>query len=150
MRGLGSLPSNIAIDTGPLLLPVTREPGWDKIKELFAMHERGDLTLCLGLFNIIELIFAMHKLGYHMETSLRYSALIYEKFNVIRSLQYAVWMGKLRAKAYELNYAIPWGDISSAAVAIHMNIPVIVLDEDKHFNQVLTICDKLNLSLIHI
>jgi len=152
LKELKSLPSNIAIDTGPLLLPITREPGWSKIRKLLRMHEEGEVLLHIGLFNISELVYAMLRLGYDMKTSLRYAALIYERLKVIKNSQYATWMGKLRAKAYELNYSIPWGDISSAAVAVYMNIPVLALDKDKHFDKLSTICRKLNkqIQIIHV
>ena len=143
MRELRSLPDNIVIDTGPLLLPLTREPGWDKVRKLLVMHERGEITLHVGLFNIAELISAMHRLGYDMEISLRYATLVSEKLNVINDIQYTMWMGKLRVGAYQRGYNIPWGDISSAAVAISLNIPVLILDEDKHFDQIMMICNKL-------
>lgn|GEM_PF-1995175 len=149
---LKNLPNNIVIDTWPLLLPLTREPGWDKIRTLLNIHEKGRITLHIGLFNVSELVSAMHKLGFDMKTSLGYATLVYRKLNVVKSLQYALWMGKLKLKTYEHDYTVPWGDISSAAVAVHMNIPVLVLDEDKHFDQLLTICRKLNkqIQIIHV
>jgi len=137
------LPDNIVIDTGPLLLPLTREPGWDKVRKLLVMHERGEITLHVGLFNIAELVSAMHKLGYDMEVSLRYATLISEKMNVINDIQYTMWMGKLRIKAHQRRYNIPWGDLSSAAAAISLDLPVLILDEDKHFDQIMTICNEL-------
>ncbi len=143
MRELRSLPDNIVIDTGPLLLPLTREPGWDKVRKLLVMHERGEITLHVGLFNIAELVSAMHKLGYDMEVSLRYATLISEKMNVINDIQYTMWMGKLRIKAHQRRYNIPWGDLSSAAAAISLDLPVLILDEDKHFDQIMTICNEL-------
>jgi len=143
MRELRSLPDNIVIDTGPLLLPLTREPGWDKVRKLLVMHERGEITLHVGLFNIAELVSAMHKLGYDMEVSLRYATLISEKMNVINDIQYTMWMGKLRIEAHQRRYNIPWGDLSSAAAAISLDLPVLILDEDKHFDQIMTICNEL-------
>ncbi|RLG44157.1 MAG: hypothetical protein DRN78_00545 [Thermoproteota archaeon] len=137
------MPDNIVIDTGPLLLPLTREPGWDKVRKLLVMHERGEITLHVGLFNIAELVSAMHKLGYDMEVSLRYATLISEKMNVINDIQYTMWMGKLRIKAHQRRYNIPWGDLSSAAAAISLDLPVLILDEDKHFDQIMTICNEL-------
>jgi len=75
-----------------------------------------------------------------------------ERLKVIKNSQYATWMGKLLAKAYEHNYSISWRDISSAAVAVYMNIPVLVLDEDKYFDKLSTICRKLNkqIQIIHV
>ena len=143
MRELRNSPNNMAIDTGPLLLPLTREPGWDKIMKLLNLHEKGEVVLRVGLFNISELAHAMHRLGYDVDTSLRYAILVSEKLDVIGNLRYAIWMSRLRIGAYELRYKIPWGDISSATVAHLMDIPVIALDEDRHFNQIMTICNKL-------
>jgi len=147
VKELKSLPSNIAIDTGPLLLPVTREPGWDKIRKLLDMHEKGEITLHIGLFNISELISAMYGLGYDVKTSLTYATLIYRRLNIVKDLQYTILMGRLQLKARELKYSIPWGDISSAATALRMKIPVLALDEDKHFNKILMVCNKLNMSI---
>ena len=90
LRGLRNLPDNIVIDTGPLLLPLTQEQGWDKVRKLLVMHERGEITLHVGLFNIAELISAMHRLGYDMEISLRCATLISEKLNVINNIQYTM------------------------------------------------------------
>ena len=130
MKELRNSPNNMAIDTGPLLLPLTREPGWDKIMKLLNSHENGEVVLHVGLFNIGELAYAMHRLGYDVDTSLRYAILVSEKLDVIGNLRYAIWMSRLRIGAYELRYNIPWGDISSATVAHLMEIPVIALDEE--------------------
>jgi len=138
-----SLPRSMAIDTGPLILPITRERGWEKIKKLLAFHERGELTLHVGLFNVVELIYVMHRLGYDVRTTMEYASLILDKLGIVRDDRYVLWMGKLRIEAYRHGYNIPWGDISSAATALTLNIPVIVLDEDKHFNRIIAICRKL-------
>ena len=143
MRELKSLPSSIAIDTGPLLLPITREPGWDKIRRLLVMHERGVVTLYVGLFNISELSYAMYRLGFDEETALKYSILVSERLNIIKDVQYATWMSKIRIRSYEHGYNIPWGDISSAAVALSLDIPVVALDEDKHFNYIALLGSEL-------
>jgi len=58
-KELKSLPSNIAIDTGSLILPITREPGWCKIRKLLHMHEEGEVMPHIGLFNISEIVYAM-------------------------------------------------------------------------------------------
>lgn len=128
MRGLRNLPSSIAIDTGPLLLPITRERGWNKVRELLEMHEID------------------------MELALKYARLVYEKLEIVKDIRYTTWMSTLRVGAYEHKYNIPWGDISSAAVALTLNIPVIVLDEDKHFDHIALVSNKLGRTLqaIHI
>ncbi len=152
MRGLRNLPSSIAIDTGPLLLPITRERGWNKVRELLEMHERGEITIYVGLFNICELAYAMYRLGFDMELALKYARLVYEKLEIVKDIRYTTWMSTLRVGAYEHKYNIPWGDISSAAVALTLNIPVIVLDEDKHFDHIALVSNKLGRTLqaIHI
>ena len=128
MRGLRNLPSSIAIDTGSLLLPITRERGWNKVRELLEMHEID------------------------MELVLKYARLVYEKLEIVKDIRYTTWMSTLRVGAYEHKYNIPWGDISSAAVALTLNIPVIVLDEDKHFDHIALVSNKLGRTLqaIHI
>lgn len=128
MRGLRNLPSSIAIDTGSLLLPITRERGWNKVRELLEMHEID------------------------MELALKYARLVYEKLEIVKDIRYTTWMSTLRVGAYEHKYNIPWGDISSAAVALTLNIPVIVLDEDKHFDHIALVSNKLGRTLqaIHI
>ena len=128
MRGLRNLPSSIAIDTGSLLLPITRERGWNKVRELLEMHEID------------------------MELALKYARLVYEKLEIVKDIRYTTWMSTLRVGAYEHKYNIPWGDISSAAVALTPNIPVIVLDEDKHFDHIALVSNKLGRTLqaIHI
>ncbi|RLF13967.1 MAG: hypothetical protein DRJ66_06910 [Thermoprotei archaeon] len=147
MRGPKNSLSDIVIDTGPLLLPLTQEPGWNKIKKLLELHEKGKLTIHIGLLNISELIYAMYRLGYDMETSLRYAILVSNRLKVIKDIRYIIWMGRLRVSVHDLKYNIPWGDISSAAAALSMNIPVIVLDEDKHFDEIALICSKLGKSI---
>lgn len=128
MRGLRNLPSSIAIDTGPLLLPITRERGWNKVRELLEMHEID------------------------MELALKYARLVYEKLEIVKDIRYTTWMSTLRVGAYEHKYNIPWGDISSSAVALTLNIQVIVLDEDKHFDHIALVSNKLGRTLqaIHI
>ena len=64
MRGLRNLPSSIAIDTGPLLLPITRERGWNKVRELLEMHEID------------------------MELALKYARLVYEKLEIVKDIRY--------------------------------------------------------------
>ena len=128
MRGLRNLPSSIAIDTGPLLLPITRERGWNKVRELLEMHEID------------------------MELALKYARLVYEKLEIVKDIRYTTWMSRIRVGAYEHKYNIPWGDISSSAVALTLNIQVIVLDEDKHFDHIALVSNKLGRTLqaIHI
>jgi len=64
MRGLRNLPSSIAIDTGSLLLPITRERGWNKVRELLEMHEID------------------------MELALKYARLVYEKLEIVKDIRY--------------------------------------------------------------
>ena len=152
MKELMNLSNSLVIDTGPLLLPLTREHGWRKVRKLLVMHEEGKVSLYVGLFNLAELIYAMHRLGYETGTSLRYAKLISEKLHVVNNISYMMWMGKLRVEAYRHRYNIPWGDISSTAVAISLDIPVLVLNEDKHFEQLMVICKELGkeIKVIHV
>ncbi len=143
MKELRKLSKNIAIDTGPLLLPLTREAGWESVKKILYMHERGELTLHVGLFNIGELASATYKLGFDAETALSYAKLVSEKLSVVEGTSYAMWLGMLRIESYRSKYNIPWGDISSASAALSMNIPVIVLGKDDHFKLLAKLCSNL-------
>ena len=77
--------------------------------------------------------------------------LVYEKLEIVKDIRYTTWMSRIRVGAYEHKYNIPWGDISSA-VALTLNIQVIVLDEDKHFDHIAFVSNKLGRTLqaIHI
>lgn len=147
MRETWSLPDSIVIDTGPLLLPLTREQGWDRVRELLAMHEKGEIHLYIGVFNLAEMVYAVHRLGYSVETSMRYASLVSEKLGIVSGVQYVMWMGRLRLEARKHNYNIPWGDISSAAAAISLGIPVLVLNEDTHFTKIAAIGNKLGYTI---
>ncbi|MCS7365822.1 MAG: hypothetical protein NDF54_10330 [archaeon GB-1867-035] len=152
MIELRNLPKNLTIDTGPLLLPLTREPGWKNVKNILATHEEGKITLNLGLFNIGELIYAAYRLGYNMETTLEYARLISDKLNIVKDQKYITWMGRLRIESYKHNYNIPWGNISSTSTAITQKTPLLILSRDKHFKQLTKICNKIKkpIKTIHI
>jgi len=116
------------------------------------MREKGGVSLYIGLFNVAELVYILQRFGFDADVSQRYAKLISERLNVINTTRYVMWMGKLRVEAYRHGYNIPWGDISSAAAAVTLNIPVLVLDEDKHFDQVIVLCKELGraIEIIHV
>jgi predicted nucleic acid-binding protein len=147
MREPWSLPGSIVIDTGPLLLPLTRELGWDRVRKLLAMHEKGEIHLYIGMFNLAEIVYAAYRLGYSLETSMRYASLVSEKLGIINDARYAMLMGRLRLEAHRHNYNIPWGDISSAAAALSLGTPVLVLDEDTNFTKIAAISNKLGYTI---
>ena len=151
-KGIKNLLKSIVIDTGPLLLPLTREYGWDRIRELLIMHEKGEVSLYIGLFNVAELVYILQRLGFDTDVSQKYAKLISERLNIVNTTRYVMWMGKLRVEAYKHGYNIPWGNISSAAAAATLNIPVLVLDEDKHFDRVIVLCKELGrtVEIIHV
>ncbi|RLG05946.1 MAG: hypothetical protein DRN68_07830 [Thaumarchaeota archaeon] len=142
-----SLPSKIVVDTGPLLLPLTREPGWKKIRSLLSLHEREQIKLYIGLFNIGELLHAAHKLGYNYSTATEYAALTSRELEVVANAEYALWMGRIKAEAAKQGYNIPWGNTSTIAAALHLNTPALALNQDKHFNQLAKICSNLGIQV---
>ena len=130
----------MVVDTGPLILPLTREEGWEKVREVLAMHEEGEVVLHVGLFNVGELVSVTRRLGYDLDTSLRYATLVAERLSVVRDVSYAMWMGRLRVEASRLGYNVPWGDLSSVAAAVVLNVPVLALSRDKHFDVLAEVC----------
>ena len=152
MRDPGKLPARLVVDTGILLLPLTREKGWRIARELLRLGEEGSIKLQTGLFNIAEMISVMHRMGYDRSLVLEYASLVYEKLETINNIEYSTWMGVLKAEAVEKKYNIPWGDISSAASALTTESPVVVLDNDPHFKYLAKIAKDLerNIEVLRI
>ncbi len=149
MRGieLRRLPDTFVVDTGPLLLPLTREPGWRDVRRLIRLVENRRVRLLVGLFNLAELLHATRKLGYEEDVALEYARLVARWLDIVDDVGYAVLMGRLRAKVSESDLNVPWGDISSAAAAIHSGSPALALDGDAHFDALAEAASGLNLKL---
>ncbi len=152
MSGLKRLPERIVVDTGILLLPLTREKKWRIARELLRLGEEGSIELGIGLFNIAEMVSVMSRMGYEKTLAIEYASLVCDKLNVIRDTDYSLWMGILKHKSMKKKYNIPWGDLSSASAAISTKSPVLVLDNDEHFTHIKEIVEDLdeNLEVLRI
>jgi len=147
MRGVRNLVSKplkkLVFDAGPFILLFTNEEGSDIAKEAVLLHERGEIEIFMHPNNLVESYAVLSRISEeHPELLARNvepSAVIrsaYATLNVVYDEETAMKLGALKLR-YENK---PWGDLSSAALALRLSdgekVPVIILDEEKHFEDI--------------
>lgn len=141
MKSLESKASKkFVFDAGPFILLFTNEKGSNLARKVVILHEKGETEVFIHPNNLVEayqIISKIRKQQPHLlakdvdpETVVRSA---YATLNVIQDDKTTLKLGALKLKYGSK----PWGDLSSAALALRlsneMKTPVIILDEEKHF-----------------
>ncbi|MFQ6086186.1 MAG: hypothetical protein ACE5OY_08020 [Candidatus Bathyarchaeia archaeon] len=133
----------MVFDAGPFILLFTEEKGSDTARKAVLGHERGENEIFIHPNNLSE----AYKVVYEMRGA-KPQLLVrdikpedvvrsaYATLNVIQDEGTTTNLGMLKAR-YPRK---PWGDLSSAALALRVSdkekVPVVVLDEERHLDDV--------------
>jgi len=134
------------LDAGPFILLFTNEKGSEKARKLVLMHEESELELFIHPNNLAEAYRVISKIraespemlikDVNPETVIRSA---YATLNVAQDDESTIRLGKLMMKYRNK----PWGDLSSAALALSMSneekVAVIILDNERHFEDIVEV-----------
>lgn len=140
------LSRRFVLDAGPFILLFTNEKGSETARKLVLMHEEGKLKLFIHPNNLAEAYRIISKIrtespemlikDVEPETVI-HSA--YATLKVAQDVESTICVGKLMVKYRNK----PWGDISSAALALSMSdeekVAVIILDHERHFKDLIEV-----------
>ena len=130
----------LVLDTGPFLLLFTKENGSEKIKRIIIKHEIREMDVYIHPNNLAEAYMVFNKVirektgipgkKIKPEDIIRSA---YATLNVVQDEATTIKLGELKTKYRR----VPWGDLSAAALALRLGgVPVIILDNEKHFNTI--------------
>lgn len=135
--------NRLVFDAGPFILLFTNEKGTDLARKAVTLHERREIEIFIHPNNLAESYKVISGLK---EERKRKLATPVEPETVIRSAyaslhvlcdeETTLQLGKLRSKYLDK----PWGDLSSAALALRLSkaekVPIVVLDHEEHFEDI--------------
>ncbi|MBS7627044.1 hypothetical protein KEJ51_08460 [Candidatus Bathyarchaeota archaeon] len=133
----------LVFDAGPFILLFTREKGSNIAREAVLRHERGELQIFMHPNNLSEAYGVISKIREEapklLERDIDPVMVIrsaYENIKVVQDEITTINLGRLKHKYRDK----PWGILSSAALAIRLSyrdkVPVIILDEERHFEDI--------------
>lgn len=121
----------VLLDTKPLVKLFAEEEGWEKIKEILAQIETGELEAAISVVTLTEIY---------------YKYLQEQRPDLAKTrtdqLKYALYLKKLeinpdiaiKAGEFKGNHSIPIADAFIAASAYYQN--AIVISDDPHFQKI--------------
>jgi len=132
----------LVFDTGPFLLLFTSEAGSDKARKAVLKHENGEIRIYMHPNNLAEAYKVMSRIIEEKQGTARnvkpeqVVRSAYTTFSVVYDTETTIKLGMLKLKYGEK----PWGDLSSAALSLRLSeespAPVVVLDNEKHFEDI--------------
>lgn len=130
----------LVFDAGPFVLLFTDEVGSDRARKAVIQHEEGKISIYIHPNNLSESYRVIDEIRREKPELLTRDVeprtvvrSAYSTLNVFQDEKTTINLGRLKAK-YR---AKPWGDLSSAALALTLSnkekVPVVILDGEKHF-----------------
>lgn len=130
------------LDTGPLLLAFTEEENSDKVRQMIKRHEAREIELFVHPNNLVEAYKVISMIKRDKPELLRSKGIdpkevvrsAYATLSVIQDESATLHLAEMKLKHHDK----PWGDISSAALAISLSndeekVSVIILNHERHF-----------------
>jgi hypothetical protein len=130
----------LVFDAGPFILLFTNEAGSTIARRAVTLHEKGEVEVFIHPNNLVEAFLVISKIRREnpkllirdVEPSIAVRS-AYATVNVVEDERTTLELGTLKLK-YEDK---PWGDLSSAALALRLSsrekVPVVILNEERHF-----------------
>lgn len=133
----------LVFDAGPFVLLFTNERSSTVARKAVTLHEREEIEIFMHPNNLVEAYRVISRIRKEsprlLARDVKPSIVIrsaYATLNVVQDERTTVELGKLKLK-YEDK---PWGDLSSAALALRLSegekVPVVILDEERHFSDI--------------
>ena len=134
------LPRRLVFDAGPFILLFTNEKGSDIARETVLLHEKGNVEVFIHPNNLAEAYRILSLIRREKPELLAKEVSpeivvrsAYATLNIVQDERTTICLGILKLKYRDK----PWGDLSSAALALRLSdpvkTPVIILDEERHF-----------------
>ncbi len=143
----------LIFDTGPFVLIFTNGKGSMEAREAILKHEEGKLEIFMHPNNLAEaykVISLMRRENPHFPT-VEPELIIRSAYATLRVIHDEETTAKLGMLKLEYS-GKPWGDLSSAALSLRLSekekVPVVILDDEKHFIDIKEIC-TLHVSDLH-
>lgn len=145
----------LIFDTGPFLLIFTNEKGSTEAREAILKHEEGKLEIFIHPNNLAEAYKVMRVMRRKDSNfplrSVEPEKIIRSAYATLRVIQDEETTVKLGMLKFEYS-GKPWGDLSSAALSLRLSekemVPVVILDNEKHFEDIKEI-STLRISDLH-
>lgn len=126
-------------DTGPFLLLFTREKGSDNARLAVLKHEEGIIEIYIHPNNLAETYAVLNRLVDEkpeiLAEKVKPADIVksaYATLNVLNDEETVLKLGELKTKYKDK----PWGDLSTAALSLRLNAPAVILDNEKHFDDI--------------
>jgi len=143
LKGETLVLKRLVFDAGPFILLFTKEKGSISARKAITLHEKGEVEIFMHPNNLVEAFRVISKIRKEhpkiLVRNVKPEVVIrsaYATLNVMQDERTTLELGKLKLK-YEDK---PWGDLSSAALALRLSndekVPVIILDDERHFDDI--------------
>ena len=115
--------SRYVLDSFAILAFIQKEQGWQRVGELIQNAEDGEVELCMSIINLAEVKYLIARRG--RSTPQLIAALEALPVTFVSADEYVEAVIALKA-----NYAVSIAGCFGAAIALHLNCPLVTADPE--------------------